>query len=118
MKKTFITLSILLLALASCNDSNKEGKIRKKTSAICECADLSLKIMEEMENGASEDEVESKYTLQLEKCEKLTEGKSEEEILKLQKEFMECPAFKEFQDKLEQEMLENYDLEDSMAMAN
>jgi hypothetical protein len=98
MKKMILTTTaIAALVLASC------GK-----SEVCDCADTFLEMSKEMkamqdagtkpeEMAAKMAEIETKYKADMEKCQKLDEGKSEAEKKAMEKELKECESFKEME---------------------
>lgn len=88
---------LAVLVLASC------GK-----SEVCDCAETGLSMMKEAKEAGSDMEkmkgIQEKYKADMEKCEKLGEGKSEEEKKAMETELKECDAFKEME-KMQKEMM-------------
>ena len=98
MKKIILSATMLtVLVLASC------GK-----SAVCDCSDTLLSMMKESKESkmdpAKMTAIQEKYKGDLEKCEKITEGKTEAEIKAMDAEMKECDSFKEME-KMSKEMM-------------
>jgi len=76
-------------------------------SEICNCADIALKMITEAKEANGDQEkmkaIQEKYKGDIEKCDKLGEGKSEEEKKKMQEEMKACPSAQEAE-KLMKEM--------------
>ena len=68
-------------------------------SEVCDCANTMLAMMKEAKgNMTDKDKMEAikkKYEAKIEKCEKMGEGKSDEEQKKMKEEMEKCPAAKE-----------------------
>ena len=99
MKKIILSAAMLtLLVLASC------GK-----SAVCDCSETLLSMMKEAGepdagDPAKMDAIEEKYKGDIEKCEKLDEGKTDAEKKAMEAELKECDSFKEME-KMSKEMM-------------
>jgi len=96
MKKSILLIStISILVLSACSESkDKEDDKKSSEISVCECVKMSEEMMKEME-GVIDDEVkmkeiEEKYKETAEACKKLGEGKSDEEMKKLQEEASKC----------------------------
>lgn len=68
---------------------------------VCDCVDVGLAMMKE-EKAAGKDldkltEIHKKYQSDLEKCEKLDEGRSELEKKEMEEELKQCDSFKELE---------------------
>jgi hypothetical protein len=81
MKKVIYSVAIVAtMALASCGGSE-----------VCDCVNLAGEMEKEMKaDGADMEKVQEKYKDKMEACKKLGEGKSEEEMKKLQEEAKAC----------------------------
>jgi len=95
MKKLFVSAGVIsAMFLASCGGG----------SDICDCADMSVAMMNEMQalGGDMEKmtEITEKYAAQAEKCEKMGEGKSDEELKTMEEEMKGCAAFKEMENMM------------------
>ena len=91
MKNLFF-VGLSLFALVSCK------------SKVCECADIHIKAVKEI-NGVS-DPVQKmkvlslkKYQVPFEKCNKMTEGMTPEELKDFEEEYKQCPSVKEYKGK-------------------
>jgi hypothetical protein len=77
-------------------------------SEVCGCADTMLAMMKEAKGNMNDkDKMEAlkkKYEAKIEKCEKMSEGKSDEEKKKMEEEMKNCPAAKQA-DELMKEMM-------------
>lgn len=98
MKKIIVSTTILaVLILSSC------GK-----SEICDCAETGLSMMKEAKEVGMDpsklEAIQAKHKAAMEKCEKLDEGKSDEEKKAMEIELKECDAFKEME-KMSEEMM-------------
>ena len=95
MKKLFVSSGVVsAMFLASCGGGG---------SAVCDCADMSVAMMNEMkgiEDMAKMMEITEKYAAQAEKCEKMGEGKSEEELKAMEEEMKGCASFKEMENMM------------------
>lgn len=92
MKKIILSTTMLaVLVLSSC------GK-----SEICDCAEIGLSMMKEAKEANMDptkmEAIQEKYKADMDKCEKLDEGKSEEERKAMEKEMKECDSFKELEE--------------------
>ena len=94
MKKLFVSAGVIsAMFLASCGGG----------SGVCDCADMSVAMMNEMkgiEDMAKMMEITEKYAAQAEKCEKMGEGKSEEELKAMEEEMKGCASFKEMENMM------------------
>lgn len=91
-------LFVCILVLSSCSKGE-----------VCECVNVGLAMMKE-EKAAGKDldkltKIHEKYRSDLEKCEKLDEGRSELETKVMEKELKQCDSFKEME-ALSNEMLD------------
>jgi hypothetical protein len=91
MKNLFF-IGLSLVVLSSCK------------SKVCECADIHIKAVKEI-NGVS-DPVQKmkvlslkKYQVPFEKCNKMTEGMTPEELKDFEEEYKQCPSVKEYKGK-------------------
>ena len=75
---------------------------------VCDCADIMLAMMKEARGNMTDKDkmvaIKNKYEAKIEKCEKLGDGKSEEEQAKMNEEMERCPAAKEAE-KMMKEMM-------------
>lgn len=97
MKKIILSSALLtLLVLTSC------GK-----SEVCNCADTGLAMLKEAKEAGNDmtklQSIQDKYKADLEKCQKLDEGKSEDEKKAMEEELKGCESFKEME-KMTKEM--------------
>ncbi len=120
-KSLFIGAAAIALALTSCGE---------KKSAICECLDLTVQMMEESKdldfNDPKVQEIREKYKADEERCEKVMEefqaqfdGLSDEEMQAKQvEEFEKCPSYARIQEIMDEQMkafeeaMGNMELED------
>lgn len=90
MKKNILSISALLIVLASCGRSE-----------VCSCSDLMLEMSKEMRQVKGDypksEAILKKYEVDLKKCAKLEEGKSDEEKKKILEEFKACDSYKELE---------------------
>ena len=90
MKKNILSISALLIVLASCGRSE-----------ACSCSDSMLEMTKEMGQIKGDytkiEAIQKKYEADLKKCEKLGEGKSDEEKKKIQEELKSCDSYKEIE---------------------
>ena len=97
MKKLFLLLLILPFFMNA-----------QSQTEICGCADIMLAMMKEAKGNMNDkDKMEAlkkKYEAKIEKCEKMSEGKSDEEKKKMEEEMKNCPAAKQA-DELMKEMM-------------
>ena len=75
-------------------------------SKVCECADIHIKAVKEV--NAVDAPIKKmkilaskKYKAAFEKCNKMTESMTPEELKAFEEEYNECPSFKEFKSKAE-----------------
>ncbi len=82
---------LTVLVLASC------GK-----SAVCDCSETLLSLIKETKEAKMDPTkmtaIQEKYKGDLEKCEKLDEGKTEAEKAAMEAEMKECDSFKEMEE--------------------
>ena len=94
MKKLFVSVGVMsAMFLASCGGG----------SDVCDCADMSVAMMNEMkglEDMAKITEITEKYAAQAEKCEKMGEDKSDEELKAMEEEMKGCASFKEMENMM------------------
>ncbi len=92
MKKLFVSAGVVsAMFLASCGGGSSE---------ICDCADMTVAMMNEMkglEDMGEMTEITEKYAAQAEKCEKMGEGKSDEDLKAMEEEMKGCASFKEME---------------------
>jgi len=98
MKKIIVSTAILaVLIVTSC------GK-----SEVCNCASIGLEMIKEARDvkmdPAKLEGIQEKYKAGFEKCQKLDEGKTEEQKKAMEKELKECADFKEME-KISKEMM-------------
>lgn len=90
MKKIILSFAALSLVLASCGGSD-----------ICNCADTMLEMSKEMKEVKGDftkiEAIQKKYEADFKKCEKLGEGKSEDEKKKMETELKACDSYKEME---------------------
>lgn len=88
---------LAVLVLSSCGKSD-----------ICNCAETGLSMMTEAKEAGMDptklEAIQTKYKADMEECEKLDEGKSEEEKKAMEAELKECDAFKEME-KMSKEIM-------------
>ena len=97
--KTLMAFALIGFLMTSCGGG----------SEICNCVSTNLSMMKDMK-AAGEDaddkkieEIEKKYEAKMEKCKKLGDGKSQEELEKMEEEAKKCSSYKEIE-KLREEM--------------
>ena len=90
MKKIILSFAALSLVLASCGGSD-----------VCNCADTWLEMSKESIKAKGDftkiEAIQKKYEADNKKCAKLGEGKSEEEIKKMEEELKACDSYKELE---------------------
>ncbi len=90
MKKIILSFAALSLVLASCGGSD-----------VCNCADTMLEMSKEMKDVKGDftkiEAIQKKYEADFKKCEKLGEGKSEDEKKKMEEELKACDSYKEME---------------------
>ncbi len=90
MKKIILSFAALSLVLASCGGSD-----------VCNCADTMLEMSKEMKEVKGDftkiEAIQKKYEADFKKCEKLGEGKSEDEKKKMEEELKACDSYKEME---------------------
>ena len=89
MKKlTYLLVFITFLGLSSCGGSE-----------VCNCIDLSLEYSKESKiaNGdlGKLKELDERFKEDIEKCENLGKGKTNDELKEMDKEAKNCPSYKE-----------------------
>jgi hypothetical protein len=88
MKKLFLLVLFMPILM------NAQSQIE-----ICECADIMLAMMKEAKGNMTDknkmEAIKKKYEAKIEKCEKMTDGKSDEEKNKIEEVMKNCPATKE-----------------------
>jgi hypothetical protein len=96
--KTLMAFALIGFLMTSCGGG----------SEVCGCADTMLAMMKEAKGNMNDkDKMEAlkkKYEAKIEKCEKMSEGKSDEEKKKMEEEMKNCPAAKQA-DELMKEMM-------------
>ena len=93
MKKLFVSAGVVsAMFLSSCGGGS---------SAICDCADMSVAMMNEMTalEGDMEKmtEITEKYADDMKKCEAMEEGKSDEELEAMMEEIKGCASYQELE---------------------
>ena len=93
MKNLFVSAGVVsAMFLSSCGGGS---------SAICDCADMSVAMMNEMTalDGDMEKmtEITEKYADDMKKCEAMGDGKSDEEMKAMEEEMKGCASFKEME---------------------
>ena len=90
MKKIILSFAALSLVLASCGGSD-----------VCNCADTMLEMSKEMKAVKGDftkiESIQKKYEADFKKCEKLGEGKSEDEKKKMEEQLKACDSYKEME---------------------
>jgi hypothetical protein len=90
MKKIILSFAALSMVLASCGGSD-----------VCNCADTMLDMSKEMKEVKGDftkiEAIQKKYEADFKKCEKLGEGKSEDEKKKMEEELKACDSYKEME---------------------
>ncbi len=90
MKKIILSFAAISLVLASCGGSD-----------VCNCADTMLEMSKEMKEVKGDftkiEAIQKKYEADFKKCEKLGEGKSEDEKKKMEEELKACDSYKEME---------------------
>jgi hypothetical protein len=93
MKKIILSFAALSLVLASCGGSD-----------VCNCADTMLEMSKEMKEVKGDftkiEAIQKKYEADFKKCEKLGEGKSEDEKKKMEEELKACDSYKEMEEMM------------------
>jgi hypothetical protein len=96
--KTLMAFALIGFLMTSCGGG----------SELCKCADLTLAAMKEAKEAKGDAEkmkaLQDKYKDKMEKCEKLMDGKSDDEKKKMKEEMDQCPSAKEAE-KLMKEMM-------------
>ncbi|MFM7595628.1 MAG: hypothetical protein ACKO4Y_05555 [Flavobacteriales bacterium] len=91
MKNLFF-IGLLALALGACK------------SKVCECADIHIKAVKEINRVADPVKkmkvlASKKYQVPFEKCNKMTEGMTPDELKAFEEEYNQCPSVKEYKKK-------------------
>jgi hypothetical protein len=91
MKKIIVSITALaVLVLSSC------GK-----SEVCSCAEAGLSMMKEIKETKMDpskmEGIQTKYKADLEKCQKMNEGKSDSELKAIETEMKACDSYKELE---------------------
>ena len=90
MKKNILSISALLIVLASCGRSE-----------VCSCSDSMLEMSKEMGQIKGDytkiEAIQKKYEADIKKCAKLEEGKSKVEKNKIEEEIKSCDSYKEIE---------------------
>ena len=97
MKKLFVSAGVVsAMFLSSCGGGS---------SAICDCADMSVAMMNEMTalDGDMErmTEITEKYADDMKKCEAMEEGKSEAELEAMMEEMKGCASYQELEQMMD-----------------
>ena len=101
MKKLILfTAVITAFALSSCGgkdgEDQKDGGGQKDAAgpSVCDCVKMGEEFQKEMKEAGDDEakliEIQEKYKLKAEECKKLGEGKSDDEMMKLQEEASKC----------------------------
>ncbi len=82
-----------------------------QTYSVCDCADIMLAMIKEAKGNMTDKDkmeaIKNKYEAKIEKCEKLGDGKSDEEQAKMKEEMKKCPSAKEAEKLMKEMMGEN-----------
>jgi hypothetical protein len=77
-------------------------------SEVCGCADTFLAMMKEAKDAKNDiakmKSISEKYKDKIDKCDKLGEGKSDDEQKKMKEEMEKCASYKELE-KIQKEMM-------------
>ena len=96
--KTLMAFALIGFLMTSCGGG----------SEVCGCADTMLAMMKEAKGNMNDkDKMEAlkkKYEAKIEKCEKMSEGKSDEEKKKMEEEMKNCPASKQAEELMKEMM--------------
>jgi hypothetical protein len=89
MKKlTYLLVLITFLGLSSCGGSE-----------VCNCIDLSLEYSKEYKTANGDlvklEKFDERFKEDIEKCENLGKGKTNDELKEMDKEAKKCPSYKE-----------------------
>jgi hypothetical protein len=92
MKKLFVSAGVIsAMFLASCGGG----------SGVCDCADMSVAMMNEMKDLGGDMEkmtaITEKYADEMKKCQAMEEGKSDEELEAMMEEMKGCASYKEME---------------------
>jgi len=92
MKKSIFAIAVAALILGSCGGADSEKK--EEAMTVCDCVRISKEMMKDIETAGSDmtkmSEIEEKYKNEIEACKKLGEGKTDEEMKKLEEEAKNC----------------------------
>ena len=96
MKKLFVSAGVVsAMFLSSCGGG----------SGVCDCADMSVSMMNEMTalDGDMErmTEITEKYADDMKKCEAMEEGKSEAELEAMMEEMKGCASYQELEQMMD-----------------
>jgi hypothetical protein len=98
--KSFLVVIAAVFFLTSCGGG----------SEVCDCLSVQVSMMKEAKSFNFDIEkikgLDGKYKAEIEKCEKLSEGKSDDDKKKMAEEGSACGSFKEFE-ALQKEMIES-----------
>ena len=99
--KSMLAVFAAVIFLTSCGGAG--------TNSVCGCLKLSVDGLKEMKaanfDKAKMEEIGKKYKEKGAECEKMAEGKSDEDKKKMEEEAKACPAYKEME-ALSKEMME------------
>jgi len=95
MKKLILSTAVIIaFALSSCGGKDGEDQKDAAGPTICDCVKMGEEVQKEMEEAGGDEaklkEIEEKYELKAEECKKLVEGKSDDQMKKLQEEASKC----------------------------
>jgi hypothetical protein len=98
MKKTILgAAAVVMLLAASCGGSE-----------VCDCVEMQVSMMKDAKDAkmdpAKMKDIEAKYKADMEKCEALGKGKSDEEKKKMEAEMKKCDSYPELE-KMFKEMM-------------
>ena len=98
LTKTLMAVALTGFLMTSCGSK----------SEVCECADTILAMAKEAKEAGDDSDkkkaIREKYEAKMEKCEKMGEGKSEDEKKKMEEELKKCPSYMEVEKMMKEEM--------------
>ena len=99
LTKTILAAFFAATFLTSCGGSSSD---------VCGCADMMLSMSKEalaVKGDADKMKaIQEKYKDKMEKCEKMGEGKSEEEKKKMEEGLKDCASYKEIEKMMKEDM--------------
>ena len=98
LTKTLMAVAVSAFLFTSCGGG----------SEVCQCADTMLSMMKEAkdvkDDKAKMEAIQEKYKAKMEKCQKLDEGKTEEQKKKMEEEMKACPAYQEVEKMMKESL--------------